>query len=173
MNERVLFTEKEISENLDKLANQIETYISTLPENEQDKIIFIGLLTGCIHFVSDLTKKVESDHKLAFMKASSYINNKRGSLTIDENIPTVKDHHVIVLDDICDSGNTLNAVVNKLLEHKPLSVKTCVLVNKILPEKSHTPDYTVFNINDVFIYGYGLDYDEYKRNLRDIRIKID
>lgn len=173
MNERVLISEREIDERLDKLAKEIDEYLSSLPENEQDKVIFIGLLSGCIHFVSDLTRKVKHDHKLAFIKASSYINNKRGDLTIDENIPTVKNHHVIVLDDICDSGNTLNKVVEKLLEDAPLSLKTCVLVNKILDEKNHRPDYTVFNINDVFIYGYGLDYDEYKRNLRDIRIKLD
>ena len=173
MNEKILFTDKEISDNLDKLAKELDSYISKLPKDEKDKVIIIGLLTGCIHFVSDLTRKLESDHKLAFIKASSYLNNKRGDLTIDMNITSVKGNHVIVLDDICDSGNTLNAVVNKLLEDSPLSIKTCVLVNKLLPIKNHTPDYKVFDVEDVFIYGYGLDYDEYKRNLKDIRIKID
>lgn len=173
MNEKILFTDKEISDNLDKLAKELDSYISKLPKDEKDKVIIIGLLTGCIHFVSDLTRKLESDHKLAFIKASSYLNNKRGDLTIDMNITSVKGNHVIVLDDICDSGNTLNAVVNKLLEDSPLSIKTCVLVNKLLPTKNHTPDYKVFDVEDVFIYGYGLDYDEYKRNLKDIRIKID
>lgn len=173
MKERILFTAKDINEGLDKLANKIGSYISSLKEEEQDKIVFIGLLSGCIHFTSDLTRKLNFDHKLAFIKASSYINNKRGDITIDENIPTVEGHHVIILDDICDSGNTLNAVTEKLLKDKPLSVKTCVLVNKIIPKKYHSPDFMVFNINDVFIYGYGLDYNEYKRNLNDIRIRLD
>lgn len=173
MNEKILFTDKEIDTNLDKLAKQLDNYISSLPKDEQDKVIFIGLLTGCIHFVSDLTRKIESDHKLAFIKAKSYLNNQRGDLTIDMNITSVKGHHVIVLDDICDSGNTLNAVVKKLLDDSPLSIKTCVLVNKLLPNKNHIPDYKVFDVEDVFIYGYGLDYDEYKRNLKDIRIKLD
>jgi hypoxanthine phosphoribosyltransferase len=173
MNEKILFTDKEIDVNLDKLAKELDNYISSFPKDEQDKVIFIGLLTGCIHFVSDLTRKVESDHKLAFIKAKSYLNNQRGDLTIDMNITSVKGHHVIVLDDICDSGNTLNAVVKKLLDDSPLSIKTCVLVNKLLPNKNHIPDYKVFDVEDVFIYGYGLDYDEYKRNLKDIRIKLD
>ncbi|MDF2865877.1 MAG: hpt [Clostridia bacterium] len=172
MNEKILFTEKEINDNLDILAKRIDMYISILPKDEQNKVIVIGLLTGCIHFVSDLTRKLESDHKLAFIKASSYLNNKRGDLTIDMNITSVKNHHVIVLDDICDSGITLNSVVNKLSEDTPLSIKTCVLVNKLIPNKQHLPDFKAFDVEDVFIYGYGLDYDEYKRNLKNIRIKI-
>jgi len=171
MNEKILFTDKEISDNLDVLATKIDIYISNLPEKEQNKVMFIGLLTGCIHFVSDLTRKIKSDHKLGFIKASSYINNKRGDLTIDMNIGSIKDHHIIILDDICDSGITLNTIVNKLSAGSPLSIKTCVLVNKIIPNKQHVPDFKVFDIEDVFIYGYGLDYDDYKRNLKDIRIK--
>jgi hypoxanthine phosphoribosyltransferase len=173
MGEKILFTDKEISDNLDKLAETLDMYISNLPKEEQDKVIFIGLLTGCIHFVSDLTRKIKSDHKLAFIKASSYLNNKRGDLTIDMNISSIKNNHVIILDDICDTGTTLNAVVNKLSEDGPLSIKTCVLVNKILPNKTHVPDFKVFDVEDVFIYGYGLDYNEYKRNLKDIRIKTE
>lgn len=173
MKEEILFTEKQISDNLTTLAKKLDNYISNLPKDEQDKVIFIGLLTGCIHFVSDLTRKINSDHKLAFIKASSYLNNKRGDLTIDLNNLDVKGHHVIVLDDICDTGITLNSIVKELSNDNPLSIKTCVLVNKLLPEKKHKPDFKVFDVEDVFIYGYGLDYDGYKRNLRDIRIKLD
>lgn len=172
MSEKILFTDKEIDDNLIELAKKMDTYISSLPEDEQDQVIFVGLLTGCIHFVSDLTRKIKSDHKLAFIKAGSYLNNTRGDLTIDMNITSVKGHHIIVLDDICDTGITLNAIVDKLLQDNPLSIKTCVLVNKLIPDKKHVPDFKVFDIENVFIYGYGLDYDEYKRNLKDIRIKI-
>ncbi len=172
MNEKVLFTAKEIDDNLEVMAKQIDNYISTIPINERENIIFIGLLSGCIHFVSDLTRKIQSDHKLAFIKASSYLNNSRGDLTLDMNISSVKNNHVIILDDICDTGITLNAVVNKLNQDGPLSIKTCVLINKLIDNKNHTPDFKVFDIENVFIYGYGLDYNEYKRNLKDIRIKI-
>lgn len=172
MNEQILFTETEIDEKLDILAADIEEYILSLPKEEHSNIIFIGLLTGCIHFVSDLTRKINIDHKLAFVKASSYLNNVRGDLTIDMNIQSVENNHIIVLDDICDTGITLNALVKKLKEGNPLSIKTCVLVNKLIPNKSHNPDFKVFDIDDVFIYGYGLDYNEYKRNLKDIRIKV-
>jgi len=173
MNEKILFTDKEISDSLDVLAKELDMYISELPKDEQDKVIFIGLLCGCIHFVSDLTRKIKSDHKLDFIKASSYLNNKRGDLTVDMNIRSIKDNHVIILDDICDTGITLNSVVTKLSNDNPLSIKTCVLVNKNIPNKKHIPDFKVFDVDDVFIYGYGLDYNEYKRNLKDIRIKID
>lgn len=172
MNEKVLFTAKEIDDNLEVMAKQIDNYISTIPINERENIIFIGLLSGCIHFVSDLTRKIQSDHKLAFIKASSYLNNSRGDLTLDMNINSVKNNHVIILDDICDTGITLDAVVNKLSEDGPLSIKTCVLINKLIDNKNHTPDFKVFDIENVFIYGYGLDYNEYKRNLKDIRVKI-
>lgn len=173
INEKILITDKEINDKLEILATEIDNYISTIPINERENIIFIGLLSGCIHFVSDLTRKIKSDHKLAFVKASSYLNNTRGDLTIDMNITSVSNNHVIVLDDICDTGITLNSVVEKLFMANPLSVKTCVLVNKLIPNKQHTPDFKVFDIEDLFIYGYGLDYNEYKRNLKDIRVKID
>ncbi len=173
MNEKILFTDKEINDKLNALAAEIDNYISNIPLEERQNIIFIGLLSGCIHFVSDLTRKIKSDHKLAFIKASSYLNNTRGDLTIDMNINSVRDNHVVILDDICDTGITLNAVVEKLSNDNPLSIKTCVLINKLIPNKKHTPDFKAFDIEDVFIYGYGLDYNEYKRNLKDIRIKID
>lgn len=64
MNEKILFTDKDIDVNLDELAKQLDSYISGFPKDEQDKVIFIGLLTGCIHFVSDLTRKIESDHNI-------------------------------------------------------------------------------------------------------------
>lgn len=173
MNEKILFTDKEIDSKLDELAKKIDAYIFTLPQEEQKNVVLIGLLSGCIHFVSDLTRKMAADHKLAFIKASSYLNNSRGDLTIDMNIPSINVNHVIILDDICDTGITLNAVVNKISSGSPLSIKTCVLVNKLIPNKHHTPDFKVFDIEDLFIYGYGLDYNEYKRNLKDIRVKVD
>lgn len=172
MNEKILFTDKEIDTNLNILANDIDKYIQSLPQYERENIIFIGLLSGCIHFVSDLTRKLKSDHKLAFIKAKSYLNNARGDLTLDLNITSVNNNHVIILDDICDTGITLNAVVERLKLDNPLSIKTCVLVNKLIENKHHKPDFKVFDVEDVFIYGYGLDYDEYKRNLKDIRIKL-
>lgn len=170
MEEKVLFSANQINEKVKEVAKEIDNYISTL--DDKDNIIFIGLLTGCIHFVSDLTRNINSDHKLAFVKAKSYINNSRGDLTIDQNIQSVKNSHVIILDDICDSGITLNSIIAKLKLDNPLSIKTCVLLNKLVKNKEHTPDFKAFDIEDYFVYGYGLDYDEFKRNLKDIRILV-
>lgn len=170
--EKVLFNEIQISKALEKMAKKIDEYIMSLPELTRNGVIIVGLLNGCIHFVSDLTRKIKSDHKLAFVRASSYINNKQGNLSISGDIPDFSNSHVIILDDICDTGKTLKRVVEIVNEDNPLSVKTGVLLNKKIPNKEFEVDYKAFDIDDVFVYGYGLDYDEYKRNLPDIRILV-
>lgn len=172
MKEKVLYKVKDIDTGLDALSKELTNYILSLPEEEQNKIIFIGLLVGSIHFVSDLTRKIYLDHKLSFIKATSYLNNKQTELSFDLNGIDISGHHIILLDDICDTGITLNKIVEKIKTLKPLSIKTCVLLNKKLEIKHHKPDFKVFDVEDLFVYGYGMDYSDYKRNLPDIRVKI-
>lgn len=170
MKEKILFSKDEIDKNISILANKIDSYIDTIPKKEQDKVLFIGLLVGSIHFVSDLTRKLNHDFKLSFIKASSYLNNVQGELSFDLNGVDISKKHIILLDDICDTGITLNKIVEKILTLNPLSVKTCVLLNKTLDKKYHTPDFKVFDIDNIFVYGYGMDYNDYKRGLKDIWI---
>lgn len=170
MVEKVLFSKEQIDSKINSIAIKLDNYIKNLPKEEQKDVVLLGLLNGCIHFVSDLTRKMKGDHKLYFLKATSYINNKQGKLTISGEIPSFNNMHVIILDDICDTGKTLKTLVEKVNEEKPRSVKTCVLLDKKIDNKEFNVDYKAFEVEDLFVYGYGLDYNGYKRNLSDIRV---
>ena len=170
MVENVLFTKEQIDSKINSMAMKLDNYIQNLPKEEQEDILLLGLLNGCIHFVSDLTRKMKYDHKLCFLKATSYIDNKQGKLTISGEIPNFSNMHVIILDDICDTGKTLKTLVEKVNEEKPRSVKTCVLLDKKIDNKEFYVDYKAFEVEDLFVYGYGMDFNGYKRNLNDIRV---
>ncbi len=168
--EKILYSKEEIDIALVKMASKIDSYIQSLPESERKNVIIVGLLNGCIHFVSDLTRKIKSDHKLYFFRASSYINNIQGKLSVYGDLPDFSNNHVILLDDICDTGKTLKRLVDMIRQKNPLSIKTGVLLDKKIPNKEFEVDYKAFDIDNLFVYGYGLDLDEYKRNLEDIRV---
>ncbi|HBM98249.1 MAG TPA: hypoxanthine phosphoribosyltransferase [Ruminococcus sp.] len=161
--ESVLFSEKEIENIVNILANQIEK-----DYNNKD-FIMVGLLKGSVAFMSDLMKKINLDFSIDFMVVSSYGGGTQstGRVNVLKDISqSVEGKEILIVEDIIDSGNTLNFIKKYLTVKGAKSIKLCTLFDK--PDRRTadiTVDYVGMKIPDVFIVGYGLDYDEKYRNL--------
>ncbi len=134
-----------------------------------DEIILIGLLRGSVVFLADLGRKISLDAKIDFMVVSSYGDSMNSSREVkikkdlDEDI---SGKHVIIVEDIIDTGYTLEKVRDYLLLRNPASLKICTLLDKPERREVEVPvDYTGFSIPDVFVVGYGIDYAQRYRNL--------
>ena len=160
---KVLISEDEIQAKVNELGKQIS-------EDYKDRHLFmICILKGAIMFYSDLAKKITVPLAMDFMAVSSYGAGTRSSGEVriikDLSVPA-EGLDILIVEDILDSGNTLNYIVNILSDRKPASLKICTLLDK--PERREKPitiDYVGFEIPDEFVIGYGLDYDEKYRNL--------
>jgi len=135
-----------------------------------DNLILICILKGGVMFLTDLTKHIDVPHEIDFMAVSSYGAGVRES-TRDVRIvmdlsARLDEKHVLIVEDIIDSGYTLEFVMNMLSARKPASLKLCTLLNKASRREVPIPvDYVGFEIEDKFVFGYGLDLDEKFRNL--------
>lgn len=135
-----------------------------------DNLLLLCILKGGVMFLTDLSRHVDVPHAIDFMAASSYgvgIRRSAGSVRIDMDIRTdISGKHVVVVEDIIDSGHTLNFVLKTLKSREPASLKLCTLLNKqSRREVDIDVDYIGFEIENKFVFGYGLDLDEKFRNL--------
>ena len=161
--ERILISQDKLENIVKSLAKQIEK-----DYNDRD-FIMVGLLKGSIVFMAELMTKVDLDFRIDFMVASSY----GGGTESSGKVKIIKDMEVdprgrdiLIVEDIVDSGNTLNFVINHLVSRGAKAVQVCTLCDK--PDRRKVPlvpDYCGAVIPDEFIVGYGLDYDEKYRNL--------
>jgi hypoxanthine phosphoribosyltransferase len=161
--ERVLFDEATILQRLDELAAEISA------DYRNRELTVIAVLNGSIIFMADLLRRIPLPLKLDCLSVASYHG---GTVTSGEIVfrqaalPDVQGRHILVLDDILDSGNTLAAIRDKLAAEQPRSIKVCVLLRKVKDRQRRVDaDYVGFNIGDEFVVGYGLDYMEQYRNL--------
>lgn len=161
--EKILYSEKDIENIVNTIAKQIEK-----DYNDKD-FIMVGLLKGSIAFMVDLMRKVNLDFSIDFIVASSYGSGtvSSGRVNIQKDISqSVEGKDILIVEDIIDSGNTLDFITKYLKAKKAKSVKLCTLFNK--PDRRFADihiDYAGAVIPDEFIVGYGLDYDEKYRNL--------
>ncbi|MEX2215190.1 MAG: hypoxanthine phosphoribosyltransferase [Phycisphaeraceae bacterium] len=181
--ERILIDRDTIASRVRELAQEItrdlcgdDPAACTLPGGPASGgITFIPILTGGFIFAADLIRQLPLMMQIRLISVSSYpgtATSSRGARLREEltTLPqSLEGTHVIVIDDILDSGQTLKLVTGVLQERNPASVRTCVLLRKQRPEAMATHvDYLAFDIPDEFVVGYGLDYDDYYRNLPDI-----
>ena len=159
----VLCSEEDILNRLKELGTEISDYY-------KDKNLYvISLLKGSFIFTADLVRKLDVPVKVDFMTTSSYGHGTEssGSVKIVNDIKgDLEGYHVLVVDDITDSGLTMKSVMEHLKTKKPEGVKSCVLLDK--PERRKVeikPDYVGFTIPDKFVVGYGLNYGDYYRNV--------
>lgn len=159
----VLITEEQIREKVAELGKQITK------DYAGKKLLVISILKGAVVFMSDLIRQIDLDTEIDFMVVSSYGSGTKStsSLNIRLDLSRPLDGcHVLIAEDVLDSGNTLSKVKNMLLQRQPASLKIVTLLDK--PSRRTTPidvDYRGFIIPDEFVVGYGLDYDEKYRNL--------
>lgn len=161
-----MITEDEIRERVKELGRQISR------DYQGENVLAVGVLKGSVIFMSDLVREMEGCNvEIAFLAVSSYDGTDSSGtvrLLCDLDRP-LEDTNVLIVEDILDTGNTLTYLKKTLEVRKPASVKIVALLDK--PERRVAPvalDYRGFEIEDRFVVGYGLDYDGYYRNLKNI-----
>lgn len=160
---RVLISAEQIRDRIDELAGQINRDYAGEP------VTLVGILSGSLMFLADLVRKLTMPTRIGFLRASSYRGETTtpGKLEIATGLmPEVRGRNVLLIDDILDSGHTLSQVAAHVKEHGPKSVRVAVLLRKrarqVVPFE---PDYCGFEIPDLFVVGYGLDYNDDYRQL--------
>jgi len=137
---------------------------------DQDNLLLVCILRGGVLFLTDLMRQISIPHAIEFMAVSSYgVGNRESSghvrITLDLNID-IRDRNVILVEDIIDSGYTIAAVLELLSTRKPSSLCVCTLLDKAERREVFVPvKYSGFSIPNKFVFGYGLDIDDYYRNL--------
>jgi len=160
---RIIISQQEIADSLKKAGEYIDSIYDGRP------ILLVSILKGAFVFMADLCRAVTVPCEIGFMCAKSYYNGTQSSgvvkITLDLD-QDVSKYHVVIVEDIIDTGRTLSDVVKMLKSRNPLSLKVITLLDK--PERrlvDFKADYSLFTIPDFFVIGYGLDCAEYYRNL--------
>ena len=161
--ERILITSEEIGARVRELGQQITN------DYAGQEILMIGVLRGAVIFMADLARSIKRPMDIDFMAISSYglSTNSSGVVRIIKDLDeVVEGRHVLIIEDIIDSGLTLNYLVDNIKSRKPASVRICTLLSKPDRRKVNvTVDYNGFIIPDHFVVGYGLDYAGKYRHL--------
>lgn len=162
--QKVLLTEEQIQKKVQELAGELtKEYADKNP-------VFIGVLKGVVIFFADMVRNMRFPCEIDFMCISSYGGTTTtGNTVVKKDVSVdLKGRHVVILEDIYDTGNSLTFVRDYLLSKEPASLKICTLLDK--PERRKpgvtlVPEYVGFTVPNEFVVGYGLDYNEHFRNL--------
>ena len=172
--ERVLIDRRTIAERVEQMARQIadDFRARTDASGEAPTLVLVSIMTGSVIFLADLIRHLPMMIRIKLIAASSYPGKSTASqgVTIANGLPDdLGGQHVLIVDDILDSGRTLSAVRQLITERHPASIGICVLLRKQVPSAMAVKaEYVGFDIPDEFVVGYGLDYDDYYRNLPDV-----
>lgn len=159
----ILISEEQIAQRIIEVGAEISR------DYEGKNLYMLSLLRGSFIFAADLVRKIDVPVKIGFMTTSSYGHGEEtsGIVKVVNDIPDdIKGYDVLIVDDIVDSGITMQFVIDHVNKLGANSVKSCVLLDK--PERRKVdlkPDYCCFEIEDVFVVGYGLNYGDYYRNI--------
>ncbi len=167
----VLIPHSDIQQKVKQLADHIKN------DFQGEKILAVGILKGSFMFFADLVRELGEGVYVDFMQVSSYKDGMEssGELTFIKDLSQdISGKNVLIIDDIIDTGYTLKKLVETLKDRNPKSLKTCVLLDKKERRKvEYSPDYIGFEIPDKFVVGYGLDWAEEGRTLKDIYCVLD
>lgn len=162
--DQVLIDEESLNKRIKKLANQLNEYYE-----DKNELVLVGILKGSIMFMAQLAKSIKINCTLEFMDVSSYDDGTEssGNVKIIKDLDTdISGKEVLIVEDIIDTGRTLDALRHSLIKRGANSVKIITLLDK--PERrviEVKPDWTGFKIPNEFVVGYGLDYQQKYRNL--------
>ena len=161
-NIKVLINEKRLEKRIKEIAEKIEK------DYEDKEIVFIGILKGSVMFMTELAKNIKSDVQFDFMDVSSYEGTEStGTIKVNKDLrDSIEGKDVIIVEDIIDTGRTLTYLLDYLKKKNPKSIRIATMLSK--PSRrvlELNVDYIGFSIEDKFVVGYGLDYDEKYRNL--------
>jgi hypoxanthine phosphoribosyltransferase len=160
---KILYSEKDIQKRARELGKQITK------DYAGEELILLGTLKGAVMWMTDLMKNIDLDTRIDFVSASSYGSSTTSSgvvkITKDVSMD-IYNKNVLIIEDIVDTGTTLKFLKNYLADRNPKSVKICTMLDKPSRRKEKlVADYIGFEVEDLFIVGYGLDYDQKYRNL--------
>ena len=165
---RQLFSAEELAARVKQLAGRIDS------DYDGREILMIAVLKGSFLFIADLVRAVKTPTVVDFVRLASYgsATQSSGIIEVRKDLEmSIKDKDVLIVEDIVDSGQTLESLRNMLLNREPASLRICTLIDKQAQRVTNVPvDYVGFSMDDGFIVGYGLDFDERYRNLPDIRL---
>ena len=166
----VLFTETDIAKRVQELAKTLyETY-------KDEEVVFVCTLKGAVFFACDLLKNYPGDARLEFLRVSSYEGESstgKINLKMPLDAEKINGKNVVVVEDIVDTGYTLDYIIKYISDMHPKSLITCTLLDKKARRVvSIDPTYSGFVIEDLFVIGYGLDYDQKYRNLHYIGVVV-
>lgn len=161
----ILISEDQLNKRIIELGAQI-----TNDYSQSENLVLICILRGGVMFLTDLMRHIDLPHAIEFMAVSSYGSGARessGQIRISHDLNTdIGDRDVLLVEDIIDSGHTLTSVLNMLSTRKPKSLEVCTLLDKFdRREVNVKVKYVGFTIPNKFVFGYGLDLDDYYRNL--------
>ena len=161
--ERVLLTQEQIQSKVQELAKELSReYAGKDP-------VFVGVLKGVVMFFGDIVKQIDTPCQIDFMWISSYQGTNSSQMSVKRDVSAdIKGRHVVILEDIFDTGNSLQFTYDHLRSKDPASLRICTLLDKPdrrNPSVTVKPDYVGFTIPNEFVVGYGLDFNEHYRNL--------
>ncbi|MFA7467965.1 MAG: hypoxanthine phosphoribosyltransferase [Desulfotomaculaceae bacterium] len=166
--ERVLISREDIAKKVNEMAQAISK------EYDGKNLLIVGILKGAMIFMADLVRAIPINVQFDFMAVSSYGSSSKSTGVVriikdlDQNI---QGRHILVVEDIVDTGLTLNYLLDILKAREPASVRICALLDKPSRREANVPvDFNGFSIPDEFVVGYGLDYNEMYRNLPEIYV---
>lgn len=162
---KVLIRKEEIQKRLYELAEQIDK------DYEGKEITIVSVMRGAIFFTVDLTLKMKSKLRYEFITISSYEGTEStGKITLREDLrDSIEGKDVLIVEDIVDTGRSMNFLLNYLKEKKPASIKVCALADKVERREIEVPiDYVGFEIPNKYVVGYGFDIDNNYRNIPQI-----
>lgn len=168
----MLLTREQIADRIHELGEQINRDYQML--GPDDELVMIPVLTGSIIFVADLMREIPLRVRISLVTVSSYphaATESVGAKIISGLPPDLAGKHVLIVDDILDSGGTIKLLRKEIVERNVRSVRVCVLLRKNVDSALQTPcEYVGFDISNEFVVGYGLDYDNYYRNLPHVAV---
>ncbi len=162
MKTKILISEEKVMSRVMELGKQISA------DYENKKLLIVSVLRGSFMFTADLVKYIDGEFMIEFIQCSSYGHGTEssGKLTITKGIEIdITDYDILVVDDIADSGLSMNGVIEYIATKNPRSIKTCTFLDKPIRRKiDFKVDYVGYEIEDLFVVGYGLDYKGCYRN---------
>ena len=166
----VLFNEEEIMKRNEEIAKELYAKF------HDEEVVFVCTLKGAVFFACDLLKKYPGDARIEFLRVSSYEGESstgKINLKLPLNAEKINGKNVVIVEDIVDTGYTLDYITDYVKNMHPKSLITCTLLDKKARRKVEIePDYCGFAIDDLFVIGYGLDYDQKYRNLPYIGVVV-
>lgn len=158
---KVLLTREQVQDRVASLAAELDAAY-----HDSTDLVLVGVLRGAIYFLSDLSRAMRTPHRIDFVEYVSYSGTSKGTgNVIKECSDSVAGADVVLVDEVCDTGETIEKLRGSILWRQPRSLAACVLLVKNVTDRNQLPEFSGFSVGSEFLVGYGLDHDQRYRHL--------